>query len=551
MHKVTRKLAALLAVLVLAVGSLATALPAYAAEENATFTVNATSDAAGQKVFALKMFDETTDGNNHYGYTLTAQFGKFFTEAASNKYGCSGKSGTELSNAAYDYVSKLTDAERVTFAAEARKYVKDNSASFTAAEATFATATSGQTTSAKLSGLDHGYYLMYAGTDLATPAADSNAMLQHVNTDSTEVELKAEFPTVDKTVTGDEGTSAGNNGGSASVGDELTYTLTSAVPDTSGYSKYTFKFVDTLSKGLTLSMTDGKPNVTVTVGDNPGTTLRVDDDYTATVTSGDSDSTVLTVDLTKFMDKIIGGTNETPADTKITVTYKATINEKAVVVNEANGNDVDLVYSNDPSNPSSTDTSEDKTYSYLFGFTIDKFTSEDGAYDSDVTHLAGAQFEIKKGDVYASATKLNFTEVSEGDTTNGAEYRYDEDGTATITSPASGKINIWGLEEGTYWIEETNAPDGYNKANPIKVVISATYGEDGQIASHTITYGDGNTTAVHSEHIIPVYNKDGILIPGTGGMGTVIFTVVGVAVVAGGVIWMVQRNRRSNGSHMA
>ena len=550
MHKVRTSLAALLAVLVLAVGVLFTATPAMAEGEGASFTVSATSDAAGQKVFALKMFDETKDGNNHYGYTLTAQFEKFFTEAASNKYGCSGKSGTELSNAAYDYVSKLTDAERVTFAAEARTYVKANSASFTATEATFAT--SGQTTSATLNGLDHGYYLMYAGTDLATPAADSNAMLQHVNADSTEVELKAEFPTVDKTVTGDEGTSAGNNGGSVSVGDELTYTLASAVPDTSGYSKYTFKFVDTLSKGLTLSMTDGKPNVTVTVGDNPGTTLTVDDDYTATVTNGVSDSTVLTVDLTKFMDKIIGGTNQTPAGTKITVTYKATINENAVVVGDANGKDVDLVYSNDPSNPSSTDTSEDKTYSYLFGFTIDKFTSEDGAYDSDVTHLAGAQFEIKKGGEYASATKLNFTEVSEGDATNEAEYRYDEDGTATITSPESGKINIWGLEEGTYWIEETTAPDGYNKANPIKVVISATYAEDGQITGHTMTYGDNSTPAQHPDHIIPVYNKDGILIPGTGGMGTVVFTVIGVVAIAGGAIWYVSRRRAtSSGAHTA
>ena len=95
----------------------------------------------------------------------------------------------------------------------------------------------------------------------------------------------------------------------------------------------------------------------------------------------------------------------------------------------------------------------------------------------------------------------------------------------------------------------------------MKVVISAQVDETtGALTSHSIQFTNPDGTEINpqptheNDHTVQIVNKTGQLLPGTGGMGTVIFTVVGVAVVAGGAIWMVQRNRRnaaSNGSHMA
>lgn len=105
-----------------------------------------------------------------------------------------------------------------------------------------------------------------------------------------------------------------------------------------------------------------------------------------------------------------------------------------------------------------------------------------------------------------------------------------------------GKLQFVGLEEGTYQLVETVAPDGYNKlADPIKVIISAIYNPGGTLNQWKADVENGS--ALNGTHVIKVENNKGALLPDTGGMGTVIFTVAGIAIIAGGIAW--KRSRRA------
>ena len=122
-----------------------------------------------------------------------------------------------------------------------------------------------------------------------------------------------------------------------------------------------------------------------------------------------------------------------------------------------------------------------------------------------------------------------------------------------MTTPENGKLNLAGLATGTYFVKEITAPNGYNPLkDPIKVVIYADIAEDGSLTRHVIDYGDtangkddgqGTTTTCggNGEHVITIVNKTGSVLPETGGMGTIAFTVIGAAVVVGGVAWAVRR----------
>ncbi|NHD45513.1 cell surface protein, partial [Lactobacillus fermentum] len=150
-------------------------------------------------------------------------------------------------------------------------------------------------------------------------------------------------------------------------------------------------------------------------------------------------------------------------------------------------------------------------------------------YTDAATRLAGAEFTLAHKD----GSAISFVQVSAGSATANAVYRVakaGETGTTTITTPANGKVVFEGLKNGEYTLTETEAPAGYNKlASAIGVKVNGqNNGTDTTNATVTITYNndngnDYNQTA--SNGVIPVQNKSGAILPGTGGMGTIAFTV--------------------------
>lgn len=536
MKSLMKKVFAAAAAIATVFGLAATTVATANAADGATLTVS-TADAkfVGKTVNAYKMFSATVGGegaNKAVSYTLTDTWKPFFMDSTAS--GLNGATDANVNDKANEYVSKLAGDNLVAFATKASNWAQTQAKNITADKT--ATVSAGATNgnyTATFTGLDYGYYVV--AVPGATLANTSGQYATLVSVDSTNVNanIKGSLPTVDKKV---QVNGNGADTADAKIGDTLTFTLTSTIPDMSAYDTYTFNFKDTLSKGLTYG---DITSVTVEGVDAP---LVKDTDYTVTTTPAAAGNTLLTVGMTDFKNK-----QQTNAGKKITVTYTATLNENAVVGGAGNVNSATIQYSNDPSSTGTGESEPDKVRVFTYGFTVDKYTGDN--YNDAATRLAGAEFTLTaKGDTSA----IKFVQVNAGSATEDAVYRVAKAGetagtTTTITTPANGKVVFQGLKNGEYTLTETKAPAGYNKlASAIGVKVNGSNdGTDTTNATVNITYNNDNNDTTYdqtaSNGVIPVQNKSGAILPGTGGMGTIAFTVIGVLVIALGVAWTLKR----------
>lgn len=525
MKKVFAAAAAIATVFGLAATTVATA---NAAGGNATLMVS-TKDAkfAGKTVNAYKMFSATVSSDGGaVSHTLNDAWKPFFK----NSVGLTDVTDANVNDKANEYVSKLSGEGLKAFAAKASNWAQTKTNHITAdATATVSqnAATDGKYT-ATFTGLDYGYYVVAVPGATVADTNSQYAALVRVHSTTVGVDIKGALPTVDKKV---QVGGTGKDATDAKIGDTLTFTLTSTIPDMSAYDTYTFNFKDTLSKGLTFGQVDS-----VKVGD---TALTTDTDYTVATAPADNGKTLLTVTMKNFKNQ------QANAGKKITVTYTATLNKDAVVGGAGNTNSAKIQYSNDPSTNGTGESEPSKVHVFTYGFTVDKYTGD--KYDNAATRLAGAEFTL----ALKNGTAISFVQVAAGSATANAVYRVAKAGetgtTTTITTPANGKVEFRGLKNGEYTLTETKAPAGYNKlASAIGVKVNGqNNGTDTTDATVTITYdndnGSSNYNQTASNGVIPVQNKSGAILPGTGGMGTIAFTVIGVLVIALGVAWTLKR----------
>lgn len=530
MKSLMKKVFAAAAAIATVFGLAATTVATANAADNATLTVS-TTDAkfAGKTVNAYKMFSATVSGDGKaVSYTLTDEWKPFFKDSTAS--GLTGNDVTDanVSDKAYDYVSKLTGKDLAAFATKASNWAQAKTNNIkAAATATVSTGATNGNYTATFNGLDYGYYVVAVPGATLANASGQYATLVSVDRTNVTANIKGDLPTVDKKVQVD---GTGKDATDAKIGDTLTFTLTSTIPDMSAYDTYTFNFKDTLSKGLTFE------RVTSVTVDGVAAPLTVGTDYT--VTTPTAPDNTLTVAMNDFKNK-----QQANAGKKITVTYTATLNENAVVGGAGNTNSAKIQYSNDPSTNGTGESEPSKVRVFTYGFTVDKYTGD--KYDNAATRLAGAEFTLAP----KNGTAISFVQVNAGSATANAVYRVakaGETGTTTITTPENGKVDFQGLKNGEYTLTETEAPAGYNKlASAIGVKVDGRNdGTDNTDATVTITYNNDNGS-VYGEHasngVIPVRNKSGVTLPGTGGMGTIAFTVIGVLVIALGVAWTLKR----------
>lgn len=552
MHKVRTSLAALLAVLALAVGVLFSATPAMAAETG-TLTVTSSNAAFnGKTVDAYKMFDATVATDGSVGYTLVEGWKDFFVANAETFFGeettiTSSSTLDEVSAAAYDYIRSLdaeptgdndTDTDLVAFARTARNWAVTNPS---AQKITATASQSGNNYVASFGSVDLGYYVLDPQGGSTSTERGSDAMLVAVtNADqTTNVDLKSEYPTVIKTV-------EGTNHASAQIGKEITFTLTSKVPDMTEFEDYKFFFTDELSEGLTFgSITSVKVGSQSLAEDSDGPDF---DQNSYSLSHPESDAQKIRVDINNAYALFRDHEGE-----DITVTYTATVNDNAVEVAVDNPNNAEVNFSTNPDGSGEGSSTPSIVHTYTFGFEVNKV-------DDESRPLAGAVFELQDAD--GNAISL---------IKDGTAYRPaldSEGGDTQVTTDATGVLAFKGLAEGTYKLVEVKAPDGYNKlSKPVTITIKAEYSEnDGTLTSWSISVDKGDdqpatevngTLPTTGEPATPatlpefnVENHKGVELPGTGGMGTIVFTVVGVVAVAGGVAWYASR-RRFNGAHIA
>lgn len=235
----------------------------------------------------------------------------------------------------------------------------------------------------------------------------------------------------------------------------------------------------------------------------------------------DTAQKVLTVTFDNL--KKVNKEQNTPVATgdKIVVTYEAYINKDASRTDPAT-NKVYLQYSNNPGTDELGKSNPDESKVYTYDIEIHKFHTE----DIDANRLANATFKLTSDVDGNNVVKL----VAETDA-NAYHVQGDgETGVDTVTTDGTGKINIKGLKDGTYYLHETIAPTGYNKLKkPIKIDITVT-GEAYTTPTYKVDEVDQNTS-----NIIKVENVKGVMLPETGSIGTIGLTALGVAVVLLGV----------------
>lgn len=537
MKSLMKKVFAAAAAIATVFGLAATTVATSNAADNATLTVS-TTDAkfAGKTVNAYKMFSATVSSDGKaVSYTLTNEWKSFFKDSTASGLTSNDVTDANVSDKAYDYVSGLKNnaSALAAFATKASNWAQTKANNITAgATAKVSAAATDGKYLATFTGLDYGYYVVAVPGATVADTKSQYATLVSVDKAHVDFNIKGALPTVDKKV---QVGSTGKDAADAKIGDTLTFTLTSTIPDMSAYSTYTFNFNDTLSKGLTFKQVDS-----VKVGD---TTLTRDTDYTVTTTPKTSGETLLTVAMNEFKKQ-----QQANAGKTITVTYTATLNKDAVVGGAGNVNSATIQYSNNPSTDGTGESEPSKVRVFTYGFTVDKYTGDE--YTDGAARLPGAKFTLAP----KNGAPMSFVKVKDGNATENAVYRVATDDektsttitTTTIITPASGKVDFQGLKNGEYTLTETEAPAGYNKlASAIGVKVDGQNdGTDNTDATVTITYNNDNGS-VYGEHasngVIPVRNKSGVVLPGTGGMGTIAFTVIGVLVIALGVAWTLKR----------
>lgn len=481
MKYVRKSLALLLAlILVLALGG-----TAFAEGETGSITIN--DAVVGQtytiyQILDLESYSHTTDEKGN----ITAT-GAYAYKANSAWETWLRTQTTYVSFDAQGYVTWVENADAAAFAKAAQKYAKDNSI----ANQGSVTAT---TATVSFTGLDLGYYLV--DTTLGTLCS-----LDTTNP-TVVMEEKNEVPTNVKTVEEDS-TNVYGEKNDADIGQTVNFK--SVITAQAGAENYVFH--DKMSTGLTYTGVTG-----ITLND---TTVDAAN-YTVTAPAADGD----TFDVTftqAFCDTL-------KANDQIVVSYTATLNENAVIAGEGNPNTSKVSYG-DSSNTKYTPDSQTKTYTWdvdVFKYTMNGETEK---------ALAGATFTLSKNSDGSSPIAL----VSKGNNV----YRVaktGETGTVTeITTDATGKFTIQGLDADTYYLTETAAPAGYNK---LAGAVTITIGENGVV----------NATAEAPQGVdeVKILNQSGTELPSTGGMGTTLFYVLGSVLVVGAVVLLVTRKRMSN-----
>lgn len=542
---------------------LSMSMTAFAADApKGTLTVNNT--VAGKTLDLYQIFTATKNGDN-VAYTLNSAYEGFFQSKISD---ASTLTGEALSEKAYAYVKDQVGTDGSNGAAFAKDIMGWILGNTTTVEATHTTATTGADTTV-ISGLAYGYYVVYplGATDTSTAPGNetvkSVASLVSVTGDDATVNMKSNYPTVDKKIIpaqSGSGITVGaivdaswdgshqmelddeNNpedtiaphsesdekkAGDFGIGDTVTYQLTSKVPDMTGYNSYTFKFSDTLSKGLDL-----KEVLSVKVGN---TTLTAKKSGTNTYALAyDQAKRTLTVTLNDFYNSYKNRVGET-----ITVVYTATLNKDAVIGMNPNTNKAVVEYSNNPST-GGTGTSEPSIVDvHTFNFTIFKYYLK----DETKTGLANAEFELYKaneaGDAADENAKINIVDEGKGVYRQATADEAKATGftSVKIVSDADGKVLVKGLDAGTYYLRETKAPEGYNKLlSDIKVEIKANYDETtGKLTSYSVdyTYNGTKTTGIaittkDNSPEVAVENKTGAQLPSTGSKGALMVTLAGI-----------------------
>lgn len=416
--------------------------------------------------------------------------------------------------------------------------------------------------------LDTGYWLFVTasvGSTMSSDLANGNTdaytspIFAVVGGEDVNVDSKKDVPNVTKAVKDDAPNSAfgdflnPNKAADSAMDDWVDYKLVGTVASNiNTYSAYMYTFTDTLPKSMTPKFKDGgtTPDVTVKIG---GTEVK--NGYNATYDNG-----TLTVNFPNLKDcKGEGDTAISPnGNSEVTVEYQAKLDSRKIfekgkikeefkdLAGKAQINKVTLTYSNNPHDESAKGTTvKHPAYDYTYGIDVTKVGSDD---ENKV--LAGVEFTLQEQGDDGNYIKADGTKTPDSEQ-------------AKLTTDASGKINVVGLDEGTYVLTEVKPAPGYNNSHSAGITFTITRGtlpaDDTTVVNPGCTLATGtndnlvkvaqtNTEAADGKVHLTVTDQKGTGLPLTGLNGVTFTWIAGGAVLCIGVAHLIRSRKQAEES---
>lgn len=471
MRHVKKVLGAMMAMFMVLAVSVTTAFAAVN-DNSGKITINDAVDGHTYNAYQILVLESYDEAHEAYAYKANVDWANWL------------KTQTQyVSIDAQGYVTWVEKADAAAFAKAAIAHAKEASIQ------PDRTVTADGTT-VEFTELNLGYYLV--DTSLGT--------LCSLDTTTPEAEMfeKNEQPPVKKEVKEDSTVNWGEEN-TAEIGQTVEFKTTiGAKPGAESYVLH-----DVMSAGLTLD-----PDSIEATGLTKGQDAESGDYHV--VTTGLSDNCTFEVVFHQsYLDTIT-------TDTDIVVTYDAVVNENAVIAGDGNSNKTQLKFGED----SDFETTWDETKTYTFKVDVVKT-------DGDKKVLDGAQFKLFNAKT--GGDEIALVKVSDG------VYRLAKDGETGVEyiTTVDGQLEIKGFDANTnYYLEETKAPDGYNKlAERVEIAV-----KDANLEA-SVSNDTWQSGGVH------VVNHTGSLLPTTGGMGTTIFYVAGGAIVIAAAATIAYRKR--------
>ena len=382
-----------------------------------------------------------------------------------------------------------------------------------------------------IAGLDYGWYMAdEEGTDISGSHAAASLLMVSTAAPSVQIKVKSDYPQLIKQIEEDDGTAGWNDIGDYQYGQAIPYRFETTLPDVIGYETYLMRFHDRMDPAL-----DFDPSSVAVTMDKDGKQYRLSpQEFTITDTpTADETFSVTIPDIKAIADREFGSFGQ-----RVELTYNGVFNE-GILDRQDQGkqgfeNTVRLEFSNDPDSSQTGFTPWDTVVCYTYRLNAVKHNEND-------VKLAGAKFRLYLDK--DCQTELGFAK-------HGDVYLPAADAQDIVTDD-EGSFRLDGLDQGTYWLREVQAPAGYHKLkDPIEITITPGFVDDrhayvagGQgLTNLTATAGgqDLETDPIQTSANLSVLNRTGSVLPSTGsGMTIVLFAAAAGLAVTG--LWMGRR----------
>jgi len=382
-----------------------------------------------------------------------------------------------------------------------------------------------------IAGLDYGWYMAdEEGTDISGSHAAASLLMVSTAAPSVQIKVKSDYPQLIKQIEEDDGTAGWNDIGDYQYGQAIPYRFETTLPDVSGYETYLMRFHDRMDPAL-----DFDPSSVAVTMDKDGKQYRLSPQEFAITDTPTADETfsVTIPDIKAIADREFGSYGQ-----RVELTYSGVFNE-GILDRQDQGkqgfeNTVRLEFSNDPDSSQTGFTPWDTVVCYTYRLNAVKHNEND-------VKLAGAKFRLYLDK--DCQTELGFAK-------HGDVYLPAADAQDIVTDD-EGSFRLDGLDQGTYWLREVQAPAGYHKLkDPIEITITPGFVDDrhayvagGQgLTDLTATAGgqDLETDPIQTSANLSVLNRTGSVLPSTGsGMTIVLFAAAAGLAVTG--LWMGRR----------